>query len=108
VAKRYKRTIKGITAELKVQLELAQNPDLLVFTPLLGLGLVDIVTLNRKTGEYKSYDVKARSYRKSDYTTKDGHHKNTKGMLINRPRSDEQKKLGVQIIYPRETKKRGN
>jgi len=29
-------------------------------------------------------------------------------MLINRPRSDEQKKLGVQIIYPRETKKRGN
>jgi len=58
VAKRDKQTIKGITAELKVQLELAQNPDLLVFTPLLGLGLVDIVTLNRKTGEYKSYDVK--------------------------------------------------
>jgi len=52
--------------------------------------------------------LKARSYRKSDYTTKDGHHKNTKGMLINRPRSDEQKKLGVEIVYPKETKKRGS
>jgi len=102
MSKRDKRAIDGIVAELEVQIELTKNPNLLVFVPLMGLGLVDIVTLNRKTGEFKAYDVKARSIRQSDYVTKDGHFKNTKGKLIHRPRSEEQKRLGVEIIYPTE------
>jgi len=102
MSKRDKRAIDGIVAELEVQIELTKNPNLLVFVPLMGLGLIDIVTLNRKTGEFKAYDVKARSIRQSDYVTKDGHFKNTKGKLIHRPRSEEQKRLGVEIIYPTE------
>ena len=60
MASRQKRTIKGIEAELEVQLEFTKDPNLIVFTPLMGLGLVDIVTLNRETGEFKAYDVKSR------------------------------------------------
>lgn len=100
MGKRDKRAIDGIVAELEIQKQLTKDPNLLVFVPLMGLGLIDIVTLNRQTGEYKAYDVKARSIRQSDYVTKDGHYKNTKGKLIRRPRTVEQKKLGVEIIYP--------
>jgi len=64
--------------------------------------LVDIVTLNRETGEFKAYDVKSRNYRKSNYIAKDGCYRKTKGRLILRPRTKEQKKLGVEIIYPKE------
>jgi hypothetical protein len=98
---RNKSTTKGIQAELEVQLELTKNPDLLVFTPVLGLGMVDIVTLNVKTGEYKAYDVKARSYRLTD-VYRDGRKAHPKGSMINRVATDEQKRLGVQIIYPKE------
>ena len=108
MSQRDKRTIEGIVAELEVQIQFTKDPNLLVFVPLMGLGLVDIVTLNRKTGEFKAYDVKARSIRQSDYVTKDGHYKNTKGKLIHRPRSDEQKRLGVEIIYPIERKNHEN
>jgi|TARA_R110002020_G_scaffold154942_2_gene335647 hypothetical protein len=102
MAIRDKRTIEGIKAELEVQLEFTQDPNLIVFTPLMGLGLVDIVTLNRETGEFKAYDVKSRNYRKSNYIAKDGCYRKTKGRLILRPRTKEQKKLGVEIIYPKE------
>ena len=102
MGKREKRTINGITAELEVQLEFAKDPNLLVFTPLLGLGLIDVVTLNRSTGEWKAYDVKHRSYRQSDYVTKEGLYKKTTGKLIRRSRTPEQRKLGVEIIYPKE------
>ena len=100
--KRDKRTIEGIKAELEVQLEFTENPNLLVFVPLMGLGLIDIVTLDRNTGEFKAYDVKARSIRQSNYLAKDGSLRNTKGKTILRPRTEEQKRLGVEIIYPRE------
>jgi len=102
MSQRDKRTIDGIVAELEVQAELTKNPNLLVFVPLMGLGLVDIVTLNRETGEFKAYDVKARSIRKSDYLAKDGSIRRLKGKTILRPRSEEQKRLGVEIIYPTE------
>ena len=102
MASRQKRTIKGIEAELEVQLEFTKDPNLIVFTPLMGLGLVDIVTLNRETGEFKAYDVKSRSYRKSNYIAKDGFYRKTKGRLILRPSTKEQKKLGIEIIYPKE------
>jgi hypothetical protein len=96
---RHKKAIAGLTCEISAQLRLAKDPDLLVFIPLGGLGPVDIVTLNMTTGEYTAYDVKSKNYRKKDYTPKDGCKRNTKGSLINRQTTKEQKRLGVKIIY---------
>jgi hypothetical protein len=77
----------------------AKDPNILVFTPLGGLGPIDIVTLNMTTGEYTAYDVKSKNYRKQDYQAKDGYKRKTKGTLINRQKTLEQKKLKVKIIY---------
>jgi hypothetical protein len=62
---------------LKAQLDLAKDPNILVFTPLGGLGPVDIVTLNMTTGEYTAYDVKTKNYRKKDYIPSDGYKRNS-------------------------------
>ena len=43
---RRKKATTGLISEMKVQIELAKDPNILVFTPLGGLGPVDIVTLN--------------------------------------------------------------
>ena len=59
---RRKKAVTGLTSELKAQLRLAEDPNLLVFVPLGGLGPVDIVTLNMTTGEYSAYDVKSKKY----------------------------------------------
>ena len=48
-------------------MRLADNPNMIVFTPLGGNGPVDIVTLDLTTGEYQGYDVKSKNYRKKDY-----------------------------------------
>ena len=93
------KAIAGLTTELTAQLRLAKDPNLLVFTPLGGLGPIDIVTLNMTTGEYNAYDVKSKNYRKKDYTPKDGCKRNAKGTFISRGSTKEQKKLGVKIIY---------
>jgi len=94
-----KTNIAGLIAELKVQLRLADNPNMIVFTPLGGNGPVDIVTLNLTTGEYQGYDVKCKNYRKRDYTHKDGYKRQRIGSLIHRATTPEQKKLKVKIIY---------
>ena len=99
MANRRKKAIVGLTTELKAQLRLAEDPNILVFTPLGGLGPIDIVTLNMTTGEYNAYDVKTKNYRKKDHTPSDGYKRNTKGSLINRQTTMEQKKLKVKIIY---------
>jgi hypothetical protein len=97
---RRKKAIVGLTTELTAQLRLAKDPNLLVFTPLGGLGPVDIVTLNMTTGEYTAYDVKSKNYRKvKSYTAKDGYKRNLKGSFISRGTTKEQKKLNVRIIY---------
>ena len=96
---RRKKAVTGLTSEIKAQLRLAEDPNLLVFTPLGGLGPVDIVTLNMTTGEYTAYDVKSKNYRKSDYKAKDGYNRKRTGSLIRRPRTAEQKRLKVKIIY---------
>ena len=97
---RRKKAVVGLTTELKAQLRLAKDPNLLVFVPLGGLGPVDIVTLNMTTGEYTAYDVKAKNYRKvKSYIAPDGYKRNLKGSFISRGASKEQKKLGVKIIY---------
>ena len=75
---------KGLSNELLVAAEFAKDPNLIVFTPV-GAGPIDILTLNIKTGEYQGYDVKTRNYRKD-------------GSKINRPKTGEQKRLGVKIL----------
>ncbi len=96
---RHKKSVVGLVNELATQLDFAKDPNILVFTPLGGLGPIDIVTLNMTTGEYTAYDVKTKNFRKQDYQAKDGYKRKTKGSLINRQRTLEQKKLKVKIIY---------
>jgi len=96
---RRKKAVTGLINELAAQLNLAKDPNILVFTPLGGLGPVDIVTLNMSTGEYNAYDVKTKNYRKKNHTPSDGYRRNTKGSLINRQTTLEQKKLKVKIFY---------
>ena len=96
---RHKKTVAGLVSELAAQLNFAKDPNILVFTPLGGLGPVDIVTLNMSTGEYTAYDVKSKNFRKQDYTAKDGYKRKTKGTLIARQTTKKQKKLKVKIIY---------
>ena len=94
-----KRKKLYLKTELTAQLRLAEDPNIIVFTPLGGLGPVDIVTLDLTTGEYKAYDVKSKNFRKRDYTGKDGYERKRKGSLIHRGTTNEQKKLNVKIIY---------
>ena len=97
---RRKKAVTGLTSELKAQLRLAEDPNLIVFTPLGGLGPVDIVTLNMTTGEYNAYDVKSKNYRKvKEYVAPDGYKRKLKGTFISRGSTKEQKKLNVKIIY---------
>ena len=97
---RRKKAVTGLISEMKAQIELAKDPNILVFTPLGGLGPVDIVTLNMTTGEYNAYDVKSKNYRKADsYVAPDGYKRNLKGSFISRGTTKEQKKLNVRIIY---------
>ena len=96
---RRKKAVVGLVNEVSVQLNFAKDPNILVFTPLGGLGPVDIVTLNMTTGEYTAYDVKTKNFRKQDYIPSDGYKRNAKGSLINRQTTTEQKKLKVKIIY---------
>ena len=63
------KAITGLISEMKAQIELAKDPNILVFIPLGGLGPVDIVTLNMSTGEYTGYDVKSKNYRKTNYNS---------------------------------------
>ena len=96
---RRKKAVIGLINELAAQLNLAKDPNILVFTPLGGLGPIDIVTLNMSTGEYSAYDVKSKNYRKKNNTPSDGYKRKTKGSLINRQTTTEQKKLKVKILY---------
>jgi len=97
---RRKKAVTGLVNELSAQLDFAKDPNILVFTPLGGLGPIDIVTLNMTTGEYTAYDVKSKNYRKkNNYIAPDGYKRNLKGTFISRGATKEQKKLGVKIIY---------
>ena len=100
MANRRKKAVTGLASEVAAQLRLIKDPNLIVFTPVGGLGPVDIVTLNMTTGEYTAYDVKSKNYRKKDsYVAPDGYRRNLKGSFISRGTTKEQKKLGVKIIY---------
>ena len=98
MANRNTQTV-GLTCELKVQARLAEDPNIIVFTPIGGRGPVDIVTLDLTTGKFQSYDVKAKNYRKKNYTHKDGYTRQRIGSFIHRSPTKEQKKLNIKIIY---------
>jgi len=84
---------KGLVCELKAQTKLADDDNTLVFVPLGGIGPVDLVTLNKKTGEFQAYDVKTISTRKQkSYRCKAGD-------KIYRSPSKQQKQMGVKILY---------
>ena len=73
---------KGIASHLIAMLELLDD-DHLIFSITFGIGPIDIVTVNIKTGEVNFYDAKSdrdRSHRK-------------------RPFTEIQKKLGVKQFY---------
>ena len=61
---RRKKAVTGLTSELKAQLRLAEDPNLIVFAPVGGLGPVDIVTLNMTTGEYNTMMLNLRTIEK--------------------------------------------
>ena len=73
---------KGIAAHLIAMLELLDD-DHLVFTNVQGIGPIDIVTVNVKTGKVDFYDAKS---------DRDRAHKK-------RPYTEIQKKLGVKQFY---------
>ena len=73
---------KGIAAHLEAILKLLDD-DHLVFENIQGVGPIDIITVNKKTGEVTYYDAKSdreRSHKK-------------------RPQTQIQKKLGVKNFY---------
>lgn len=89
-----KTSNKGVLSEIIAQSHFAKDPNLLVFTPLCGVGPVDIVTYNIKTKQYTNYDVKTESFRLSD--TKYGNRNKDR---INRSPNVRQKELNVKILY---------
>ena len=84
---------KGIASQLLAHAYLVKKPNIIVFTPLDGVGPIDIVTFNTKTKEYNNYDVKTVSLRKNQ-TYRCG-----AGTRINRSPSAKQKELNVKILY---------
>jgi len=73
---------KGIAAHLIAMLELL-NDDHLIFSCVNGIGPIDIVTVNIKTGKVDFYDAKS---------DRESRHKK-------RSFTEIQKKLGVKHIY---------
>ena len=73
---------KGIAAHLIAMLELLDD-DHLIFTNVQGIGPIDIVTVNIKTGEVDFYDAKS---------DRESRHKQ-------REFTEIQKRLGVKHIY---------
>ena len=73
---------KGIAAHLEAILKLLDD-DHLVFENIQGVGPIDIITVNKKTGKVKYYDAKSDRER--------AHKK--------RPQTKIQKQLGVKNFY---------
>ncbi len=83
---------KGIISQLIAQSYLAKQENIIVFTPLDGLGPIDIITYNIKTKEYRKYDVKTVSLRQQQS------HRCRPGTRINRSPTQQQKDLDVEIL----------
>lgn len=84
---------KGIISQLLAYVHLAKQKDTIVFTPLDGVGPIDIITYNIKTKKYRKYDVKTVSLRQQQS------HRCRPGTRINRSPTQQQKDLDVEILY---------
>ena len=73
---------KGIAAHLEAMLKLLDD-DHLIFSNQFGVGPIDIVTVNIKTGKVDFYDAKS---------DRESRHKK-------RPYTEIQKRLGVKQFY---------
>ena len=73
---------KGIAAHLEAMLKLLDD-DHLIFSNQFGVGPIDIVTVNIKTGKVNLYDAKS---------DRESRHRK-------RPLKEIQKKLGVKQFY---------
>ena len=84
---------RGLVAEALALAYLANDPNILCFTAAGGLGPIDIITLDKTTGERRYFDVKYASKRKN--------HKPTHNPNINRCLSKAQMELPllVEILY---------
>ena len=80
---------RGLVAEALALAHLANDPNILCFTAAGGLGPIDIITLNRTTGERRYFDVKYASKRKN--------HKPTHNPNINRCLTKAQQELPVLV-----------
>ena len=87
------RNNRGLFAELTALAYLAKDPNVLCFAAAGNLGPIDLVSIDKKTGEHKYYDVKYASQRINC--------KPTHNPRINRSLSAAQRKLPmkVEIIY---------
>jgi hypothetical protein len=87
------RNNRGLYAELTALAYLAKDPNILCFTAAGSLGPIDIVAIDKTTGEHKYFDVK--------YASQRINHKPTHNPRINRTLTDAQRQLPVQveIIY---------
>ena len=85
--------VRGLVAEALALAHLANDPNILCFTAAGGLGPIDIITLDKTTGERRYFDVKYASKRKN--------HKPTHNPNINRCLSKAQQELPllVEILY---------
>ena len=84
---------KGINSQLIAQAYFSSKPNTLVFTPVGGIGPIDLIVFQTKTNEYTNYDVKTVSYRKSNS------YQNKKNDRINRSPSKLQQAMKVKIVY---------
>ena len=89
---------RGMVAELRAVAHLANDPDIMTFVPSGGLGPIDIITINKKTGEHRYYDVKIASMRK---TVKKTHNPRINRSLNNLQRSFSKnlRPIRIEIIY---------
>tara|TARA_B100000123_G_scaffold21724_1_gene15146 strand:+ start:866 stop:1180 length:315 start_codon:yes stop_codon:yes gene_type:complete len=89
---------RGVVAELRAVAYLANDPDILTFLPTGGLGPIDIITINKKTGEHRYYDVKFASMRK---TVKKTHNPRINRALncFQRSLAKNLRPIRIEIIY---------
>ena len=88
---------KGVWAEQIAKAHFSTKKNCIVFEPIGGIGLCDLMVLNTATGEITKYDVK---YGGQRFLFNRGNKNGNGGLrLIHRVPSEKQKKLNIKLIY---------
>ena len=88
---------KGLWAESIAKAHFCTQKNCIVFEPIGGVGLCDLIVLNTKTGNIEKYDVKYGGLR---FLYNRGNKNGNGGLrLIHRVPSEKQKKLNIKLIY---------